>query len=101
MALFDRWKPAATDRVSTHEFYSWLHIYLNDSAGLGSIAAVRAVASMALEADEIAEVAAMKLVFDALGAAGKVEYAGRIHAAALLVEGGQITASEMNTLLGI
>jgi hypothetical protein len=100
--LVERFVATDETHIAGHTFAGFLHVWFQDSGGLGSIVAQRAVSSLNLTAPEIATVQAIKSVYDALpNAADKVEYSGRIQAGLSLLESGDITPDEYETLLQI
>ena len=100
MGLFQRLTANDDTKIPAHAFSAFFHIWLADSEGLGSTAGTRVVSTYSLDAAEIIQANAIKTKYDALGVAAQAEFIGRIHHAWMLAESGDITESELETLLG-
>ena len=85
-----------------HRFTGFLHIWFHNSGGLGSTAASRAVDNLVLEPAQVTTANAIKAIYDGLATeAEKNEYTERVQAGLSLMESGDITTDEYETLLGI
>ena len=107
MGLYERLTSTEDDKIPVHVFSAYLHIWLTNSEGLGSVAGSRFATNFAIDAEVQAEATAIKTKYDAIThanagvqAALKNEFVRRIHHGTMLAEAGEITKAELKTLLG-
>ena len=102
MSLHSRITANDSTKIPVHIFSAYLHIWLNDSEGLGAVAGARAVTSLELTASEISEASAIKTKHEEIvDSVDQLEFARRVHHACLLAETEEISKSEFELLLGI
>jgi hypothetical protein len=95
MAIYERLTATDATKLPVHAFSAGCHLYL-----VGSITLQQFADRLVLESGDQTEVQAIKTAYDGLGAAGKAEFATRVHAVFLLAEAGHVTKNEAKALLG-
>lgn len=86
------------DHIAVHFFFAAIDLWAD-----GDLTRAEVIAAFSLVGDEVTQLDAIKVQYDAAGgAAAKGRYVSKVHSVYLLAEGGFITTeNKVNTVLGI